>query len=130
MPDSTRDEIMILVVDDDQSIRELFAELLKSQGYRIVAAESAAQALDILAALPICLIISDHSMPDKTGGRLIQEVRTLYNGTRTILASANPHLPHLAQLAGADRYFLKGEPLTNLLTIIDELIGDGRRMAS
>ena len=57
----------ILVVDDERSMRELLAIVLKREGYEVLLAENGRTALETLAREPIDLLISDIKMPDMSG---------------------------------------------------------------
>ena len=65
----------ILVVEDDQELRELFCTVLSDNGYHPLPAEDGAAALDLLEKHYIDLIISDIMMPNIDGYTLIRELR-------------------------------------------------------
>ncbi len=65
----------ILVVDDEELVRYATAEMLRAEGYRIVEATSAQEALRFLEERPdIDMLVTDHLMPGKTGVQLVEEV--------------------------------------------------------
>src|SRR6266508_5922017 len=57
----------ILVVDDERSMRELLAIVLRREGYEVLLAENGRGAIDLLAREPVDLLISDIKMPDLSG---------------------------------------------------------------
>jgi CheY-like chemotaxis protein len=60
----------VLVVDDDESIRESLCEILADEGHRAVAVENGQQALDLLRTdRRPCLILLDLMMPVMDGAR-------------------------------------------------------------
>ncbi|MBF0543241.1 MAG: sigma-54-dependent Fis family transcriptional regulator [Candidatus Riflebacteria bacterium] len=65
----------ILIVDDEDSILYTLEAVLKKEGYKIKSARSVGEALAILDELPIDLIISDVTMPEKTGLDLLDNVK-------------------------------------------------------
>lgn len=67
--------ITILVVEDNGTLRQLICTVLGKHGYRVLAAEDGQQALDILEAEYIDLIISDIMMPQMDGYELIERLR-------------------------------------------------------
>jgi signal transduction histidine kinase/ActR/RegA family two-component response regulator len=67
----------ILIVDDDPSTRELLTEALSVAGAQVVSAESAGQALHLLAVDGADVLISDIAMPEEDGLSLIRQVRAL-----------------------------------------------------
>lgn len=71
------EEEVILVVDDDQSIRELIADVLTAKGYTCAMAESAEEALELLPTRNVSLVISDIYMSGMTGVDLLAKVSEL-----------------------------------------------------
>lgn len=67
----------ILLVDDDEDIRELTAEILRESGYDVVEAEDGQQALSALARMdtPPALVLLDLIMPVMTGQQMLHEMR-------------------------------------------------------
>lgn len=65
----------ILVVDDDEGIRENVAELLESQDYGVVSAKDAAEAMEILGSEEVDLLLTDFQMPGANGVELIEAAR-------------------------------------------------------
>jgi two-component system, cell cycle sensor histidine kinase and response regulator CckA len=70
------DAATVLVVDDEILVREATAEMLEAEGYTVLVAGSADEALLILAdGARLDLIVSDVRMPHKDGFSLAVEVR-------------------------------------------------------
>ncbi len=68
----------VLLVDDSPFFRELLAPLIKAAGYRVVAVESAAQALAALKGDGrFDLIVTDVDMPEMDGFALAEQVRSM-----------------------------------------------------
>jgi CheY-like chemotaxis protein len=66
----------VLVVEDDEQVREFSAAAVENLGYRVVVAENAASALRALADHPeIALLFTDLGLPDIDGYELAQEAR-------------------------------------------------------
>ena len=68
----------ILVVDDEESLRELTEELLSGCGYQVLVAENAKVALEILNEQSVDLLLSDVIMPEMDGYQLATLVREKY----------------------------------------------------
>jgi len=69
--------LRVLIVDDEADTRELVQEVLVRNGAEVRASESAAAALQTLAAWHPDLLVSDIGMPDEDGYALIKQVRSL-----------------------------------------------------
>jgi len=75
----------ILLVDDEANILSALRRLLRPAGYRILTAESAAEALDLLDTDPVDLVISDMRMPGMDGATFLTRVREQWPRTLRIL---------------------------------------------
>src|SRR5436309_6005549 len=65
----------ILVVDDERSMRELLAIVLKREGYEVLLAENGRTALETLAREAIDLLITDIKMPDMSGVEVLRAAK-------------------------------------------------------
>jgi CheY-like chemotaxis protein len=92
---------VILVVDDDASLRSLAQIILEHQGYRVLVADGGAQALQVAHAEkgPIDLLITDLVMPGMDGAELGRQVRALRPATRVLYITYITALA-VAHLAG------------------------------
>ena len=75
----------ILVVDDDEQIRELVDSMLTAYGYEITLANNGQLATRVYREQPFDLVITDLVMPDMEGIELIQKLRAI-NQNVTIIA--------------------------------------------
>lgn len=65
----------ILVVDDEDGVRDLTVEILRRSGYRPHGVPSALHALELLEDEPFDLVVSDVAMPDMTGVEFLFKLR-------------------------------------------------------
>ena len=70
----------ILVVEDDEAVRNLASQILKSLGYRVLEASSGEEALGLYGVMkePIHLILTDVVMPRMSGRELADHFILLY----------------------------------------------------
>jgi len=69
----------ILLVDDDQTVREVTAQMLDTLGYSVIEADSGAKALELLEnGVSVDLLLADFAMPTMNGGELARRVRSHY----------------------------------------------------
>lgn len=78
----------ILVVDDEESIREFLEIMLKKEGYEVTTAEDGQNAKDILQKKSFDMVISDLQMPKVTGIELLKHVKDSYPETVFMLITA------------------------------------------
>lgn len=69
------DRFTVLIVDDDESIAELLADLLEGEGYRAIIANDGLAALESARTQRPDMILSDCMMPGLSGTQLAQELR-------------------------------------------------------
>lgn len=69
------DQATILMVDDARFFRELMLDLLKDRNARLLTADNAGEAWELLLKQPVDLLIIDINLPDKNGLDLIREIR-------------------------------------------------------
>jgi DNA-binding NtrC family response regulator len=68
----------ILIVDDEENVRNALRRALRREGYELYFAAEPSEALAKLAETPVDLVLSDHLMPNMTGLELLTRVRDLY----------------------------------------------------
>jgi len=112
-------EAHLLIVDDDERIRDLLRKFLMRQGFLVTVARDAAHARRVLAGLEFDLIVMDVMMPGEDGVSLTRSLREGLD-TPILLLTARGETEHrIAGLeAGADDYLAKPfEPKELLLRI-------------
>ncbi len=79
----------VLVVDDENRIREICREVLELEDYEVMEAENGRRALEIMSESSFSLVLSDIMMPDIDGLELAARVRDLYPDTFVILITGH-----------------------------------------
>ncbi len=98
----------ILVVDDDQGIRELLCEFLQQHGFEVHAAKNGEQMRANLKSHPIDLIILDIMMPGEDGMTLCKSVRQNSQVPIIMLTAVTEDIEHILALEmGADDFINK-----------------------
>lgn len=109
----------ILVVDDDDRIRDLLRRYLQRQDFVVSTAQSAIEAADVLKHFSYDLMVLDVMMPGKDGISYTEEIRTQSDLPVILLTAKGEVEDRLAGLSsGADDYLVKPfEPQELLLRI-------------
>jgi len=120
---STAVKHRVLVVDDDESVREVFALLLRKEGYEVTAAENGFDGLLRLKQLVADVIISDLNMPKMSGFEFLSVVRRRFPKISVIASSGAYGSRVVPTGVLADAFYAKGHdhPET-LLSIVAALI--------
>ena len=86
-PNATRSG-RILVADDERSLRELLAIVLRREGYDVMLAENGKMALAALARGAVDLLISDIKMPDMSGVEVLRSAKQIDPALPAIMMTA------------------------------------------
>lgn len=99
----------VLIVDDEEMMRDLLKRILSRGGFEIITASSGNEALKKLATNQVDLVISDIKMPGMDGFELLKEIRSNYPDLSVIMMTAfgDTYTVKDALLLGADEYVTK-----------------------
>jgi DNA-binding response OmpR family regulator len=117
----------ILVVDDDDKVRQAICDALELNGHEIVAAGNGLRALESFSAGAFDLVITDIVMPEKEGLETIIELRGLSPDLAILaISGGGSFVPggylKSALMLGADKALEKPFSLSLLLETVDELL--------
>ncbi|MYM91980.1 EAL domain-containing protein, partial [Rugamonas sp. FT82W] len=90
-------ERTLLIVDDEPHVLSALQRLLRPDGYRVLAADGAAQALALLARHPVHLILCDQHMAEMRGTELLDQVQRMYPDTFRIILSGHTDLGEVVE---------------------------------
>jgi PAS domain S-box-containing protein len=120
-----RDEL-VLVVDDEDSIRQVTRQTLETFGYRVLTAQDGVEAVAAYAARAgqIALVLTDVMMPGMDGFALVQELRRRDRSAKIIAASGLNTADDAANagIDGVARFLRKPYTASALLTAVREVI--------
>ncbi len=114
----------LLIVDDEQSMRQLLTLVFGREGHKVRAAENGRHAMDLLRVEPAELIISDVKMPDMGGIELLRESRELLPDVALVLmtAFATVETAREAFKLGADDFIQKPFDVDELKLIVNKAL--------
>ena len=112
----------VLIVDDDPQILKLVEKMLKPKDFKILVAPRPSQALEICGREPVHLLISDISMPEMDGTKLMAKVLQLQPEASVLLMSGRLREPASATSGGRVKFLKKPFFPSDLLTALRELL--------
>jgi DNA-binding response OmpR family regulator len=112
----------ILVVDDDEPIRILLTEELTEDGYRVITASNARDALKLVENESLDLVILDIRMPGMDGLEALPRILGMKEGLPVILNTAYSQYKESFMSWAADAYVVKSSDLSELKAKVKELI--------
>ncbi len=115
---------LILLVDDDDQVRVLLAELLSTMGYRIFQEKDGEKAMKLVEVGPIDLVMTDLKMPKMDGIELTRAIRRIKPDLPTIVYSGYLFIDTApaALKAGADEYVAKPFLQTKIKQVVERLL--------
>ena len=125
----------LLVVEDDDSIRETVGEALKAEGYEVMTSSNGKEALSLLtdeSRQPMDLLVLDLMLPGLGGLDLCRELRRVSNNTPILVISARDGETDrvLGLEVGADDYLVKPFGLRELVARCRALLRRARQLPS
>lgn len=87
----------ILVVDDEEELRELIRHVLERAGHTACGARNGVEAGRLLATQPFAVVVTDMLMPDQDGLELITELKSKYPKVKIVAMSGGGQI-------GSDQY--------------------------
>ncbi len=114
----------ILVVEDNDDMRELFCTVLESSGYNCIPASDGLEALDVLDKTYIDLIVADIMMPRMNGYELTVALRDAGYTVPILMVTAKDQFDDMRQgfRAGADDYMIKPINVRELVLRVEALL--------
>lgn len=117
----------ILLVEDDELVRDMLAQVLKKAGHEVESADNGEQATELLQNIEPDIMVTDIIMPKKSGITLISEVKNKHPKMEIIAISGGGRLDptgylDLSESLGAAVSFEKPVDKAALLMAIDLLL--------
>jgi two-component system response regulator HydG len=114
----------ILIVDDSADTLEMIRRNLKSEGYQTFTALSVVEAIEILNAAPIDLVITDIKMPKLSGYDLIEHIKENFKDLEIVVITGYPSIKGAVKAVkiGAEEYLPKPFTDTELFSIVQRAL--------
>ena len=104
-----KEELKVLVVDDEEMLRNLLARILEREGYSVSTASGGKQALACLEKSDFQIMVSDVKMPEISGFELLKEAKQKFPRLAVVMMTAfgDENTVEQALGLGADGYVAK-----------------------
>jgi DNA-binding NtrC family response regulator len=115
----------ILIVDDDQLLRDVVGQYLSKNGYEVIIPNSALEAIEIFKTGEFSLAIIDLVMPDIGGIELMEALISKDPNLRIVIMTGYPTVDsaYKAMVDGVFEYIIKPFRMKELLEVARKLIG-------
>jgi CheY-like chemotaxis protein len=128
MPDTS----LVMLVDDDDNSRTVYAQALTSKGYEVVTAGTAEEALPLAQQLQPAAIVTDLRLPGASGLYLTRQLRAddRTKDAAILLLTGEVRMRDKGAFVGSDRLLLKPLPPGALAAEIDTAIAKRARIVA
>lgn len=127
----TDTEAHILVIDDDDRLRDLLRRFLEESGFRVTDAASAIEASSFMSGTAFDLLVIDVMMPGMTGVEFLKQIRQTNNVPALFLTAMGETENRIDGLeAGADDYIAKPFEPRELILRIRRILDRGGSLVS
>lgn len=114
----------ILVADDEMSIRLLYSEELKDEGYEVYTAADGKEALEIVEKIPLDLVILDIKMPEMSGIEVLRQIKEKNPQLPVLLSSAYSEYKQDFGTWASEEYLVKSSDLEDLKSAVKRHLKD------
>jgi len=111
-------KLLILCVEDNEVQLRLRKLVLERDGYFVVSACNATEALRVFRKNPVCLVLTDHTLRGATGTQLAARMKRLKPEVPIVLYSGRPP----ESMGHVDCYIHKSESVEHFLSMIGDLV--------
>jgi two-component system response regulator PilR (NtrC family) len=127
-PEDARGVKRILIVDDEQSMREMLAILLAKEGLQVRSAGSRAEAAAALRQGPVDVVLTDVKLPDGDGLEILRHVKAASPETAVVVMTAygTAEMAVAARKLGAEAYILKPFDVDELRIVVRDALANRR----
>ena len=114
----------ILIIDDEQNIRDIFSLLLEEQGYEVETAEKGTDGLEKIKTFKPDLLLLDMNLPDISGIEVLAQVKVLHPETEAIIITAFGTIKNAVEATRQGAYDYLEKPIDNdeLLLLISRVL--------
>ena len=113
---------LILVVDDDDAIREMIQDALELEGFQVSTATNGREALQRVAASPPAVVLLDLQMPVLDGWQTQAALRQQRPDIPVVFMTAGNRAKHEAERHQAAGYLAKPFDITHLLDTVERFV--------
>jgi DNA-binding NtrC family response regulator len=121
MPDT---QLNVLIIDDEEIIREALEAVLTGEGYHVRTAATAAEGIDRLGDGPVDAVLLDLMLPDRNGLEVLQDIRRIDDELPVVMITAFGTIESAiaATKQGAFHYFTKPFKNDEVLVVLRNAI--------
>ncbi|MEK9154990.1 MAG: response regulator [Patescibacteria group bacterium] len=120
----------IIVIDDSESIRDIFKMLLEIEGHEVLTANNGEEGIKMIGEkIGIDVVITDGQMPKKRGEEVTRYAKLNHPGLKVIFLTSDIELKGVALAAGADSFLLKKQGMVpSVMSVIERFVEEKKEV--
>jgi DNA-binding NtrC family response regulator len=119
----------ILIIDEDQTIRLLYAVELADEGYDVITCGNASSVMQLIRQKRPDLIVMEILLGKLNGLDILQDIRATYPDLPVILCTVSPNFKHDRRSAPAHGYVIKSSKVKELKAVIEDVLERDHQLA-
>jgi len=120
----------ILIMDEDEAIRMLYADELAEEGYEVVPCGNAGGLMELIGRKKPDLVVMEVFLHNRDGLDLLQEISHAFQGLPVVLCTTSPGFKEDLRALAARGFVIKSSKLKELKAVIKELLEGGAVLQS
>jgi len=120
----------ILVMDEDQGVRLLYAEEFSEEGYDVITCGDAARLIELISSKKPDIVLMEALFSNHDGLDLLQDISYAFQGLPVILCTAHPAFREDLRSLAAYAFMVKGSNLKPLKALIEKVIEESGQPCS
>ena len=118
-------QITILIVEDDQDLREVLATSLRNEGYQVISAQDSDEAIASVKARKVNIVFMDICLPDMNGVKVYKAIKKIQPAVTTVMITGFFVQDLVDEAISAGAYDILYKPFTvdDILKMIKKITG-------
>ena len=115
----------VLIVDDEEGVRDLFSELLTKEGHKTSACSTGEETLELLKKENFDVVLLDIKLPGMSGLEVLKNIRDTYKKLTVIMITGfgyDEDLIAKTKQLGCSGYIGKNMPISQILTTFKQFV--------
>ena len=118
----------ILVIDDDERVREMLTSILIEEGYQCFSVSNPQDSITLMESETIDLALIDIMMPSSSGVKILLDLKSMSPKTKAIMVTGfhDIETAKFCLNSGADDYIVKPFKISEVVKRVGEVLGKSR----
>ncbi|MDP2043810.1 MAG: response regulator [Candidatus Omnitrophota bacterium] len=115
----------VLIVDDEEAVRDLFVDLLKKEGYQTSACATGEETLELLKKESFDVVLLDIKLPGISGLEVLKNIRDSYKDLTVVMITGfgyDEDLITKSKQFGCAGYIGKNMPVSQIITTFKQFV--------